>query len=159
MCSRWIASLLMILPFSPALAQDAPRAQLDAARLAWDRGDYEVALQGLESLLMDPASAALQDEIALLTGELYEVSEITEGGGASRWSPNGEWVAYESGTGSERVTHVLRLDGTALVEVYQVMGSGLVFAPDGGKVAFLVLLWVAVTLYFPDSRQWQELFN
>ena len=22
------------------------------------------------------------------------------------------------------------------------------------KVAFLVLLWVAVTLYFPDSRQW-----
>jgi hypothetical protein len=88
---------------------------------------------------MDPSGAPFQDEIALLTGELYTVSEITEDGGGVRWSPDGLLAAYESGTGSGGVTHLLRLEGEGLVEVSQVMGSGLVFAPRGGEVAFLVL--------------------
>jgi hypothetical protein len=135
------SSLILLLMFSSVSlgAQETPPARFDAARLAWDEGDYVEALRGLESLLLDPGAAALQDDIALLTGELYRVSEVAEDGSGVRWSPDGSHAAYESGTGGERVTHVLRLQGRELVEIAVLPGIGLVFSPDGREVARLVL--------------------
>ncbi|MGW8265564.1 MAG: M28 family peptidase [Longimicrobiales bacterium] len=140
MSARWSFFLvLLFLSGVPLGAQGTPEHRFDAAWLAWDEGHYLEALQGLESLLQDPDAAFLQDDIARLTGEVYRVSEISSDGAAVRWSPDGRYAAYESGSGGERVTHVLRLGGEGLEEVARLNGSGLVFSPDGGRVARLVL--------------------
>lgn len=129
----------LLLAIAPAGAQETPLARFQAARLAWDLGDYVEALRKVESLLLDPEAASLQDDIALLTGELYRVREIAEDGAAVRWSPDGRYAVYESGSGAERLTHLLRLEGGEIHEVAQLQWAGLVFSPDGMEVAGLVL--------------------
>jgi hypothetical protein len=139
MSSRLGFLLFFLLSGASLGAQTTPQDRFAAARLAWDEGAYLEALRGLESLLLDPDAASLQDGIALLTGELYRVSEISPDGAAVRWSSDGRFAAYESGAGGERVTHVLSFQGGEPVEVARVGGSGLVFDPGGEEVAFLVL--------------------
>lgn len=120
-------------------AQESLRARFQEARLAWDAGDYVVALEELEDLLREPGADRLRDEIALLTGELYRVREITDDGSAVRWSPDGRFAAYETGAGGEEVTRILRMEAGAPDLVAEVEGTGLVFGPRGRKMAFLVL--------------------
>lgn len=139
MSSWWSFFLVLFLSATPLWAQETPEDRFDAARFAWDEGDYLEALQGLESLLQNPDAGFLQDDIARLSGELYRVSEISPDGVAVRWSPDGRHAAYESGSGSEGVTHILRLGGKGLEEVARVKGSGLAFSPNGRTVARLVL--------------------
>jgi len=132
--------LLLLLPaLSPVHAQDPPRDRLESARLAWDSGEYVEALTTLEALLMDPQAALLLDEIALLTGEVHPVTEVAVDGRGVRWSPSGRYAAYEEGVGTGQVTHLLRLEGSGLVETARLDGFGLVFSPGGDEVARLVL--------------------
>jgi len=134
--------LLLALLLSPTLAmaqQPDPRVQLDEARQAWDAGRYVEALGTLERLLTGPAADQILEPAALLTGELYPVAELTADGRAVRWSPDGRFVAYETGTGFGTRTRILEPAGASSRLVAEVPGSGLVFAPSGQEVAYLIL--------------------
>jgi hypothetical protein len=106
--------------------------------LDWDAGRYIEALTTLEALLDDPAPE-LEQEIALLTGELFHVSEVTPDGRGVRWSPTGKLAAYERGAGGALETIILELRDGGLEEVGRVRGFGLVFSPVRDEVAFLAL--------------------
>ncbi len=118
-------------------AQEFPGVRLDEIRADMDAGRFVRALQGMESLLARSPDRDLLDRIALLTGELYPVTEVAADGGAVRWSPDGRFGAYESGAGSEIVTHVLAATGGEPRAVTAVRGGGLVFSPSQAMVAYL----------------------
>ncbi len=132
-------ALLLVLP-QRAAAQQSIQAQFDSAYYAWDAGRYVEALEGLERLLSDPGGDELLERIALLTGELYHVTEIALDGRAVRWSPDGRYAAYETGTATELTTHIVAFAADSTTTVAEMRGSGLVFAPAGDQVAYLTVL-------------------
>ena len=139
-------ALLLGLLLSPALApaqQAGPRTQLDEARHAWEAGRYPEALGVLERLLTGPAADEILEPAALLTGELYRVTELAKDGRAVRWSPDGKWMAYETGTGAAARTHLVEVAGPSANAAAEVPGSALAFAPSGSEAAYLTL---------PDSK-------
>lgn len=139
MAHRSLLTILVFL-FAPASAvsqQPTPLEQLQEARYTWNAGHYAEALTALGRLLTGPAAEALREPIALLTGELFRVTEITEDGQAVRWSPNGTYAVYETGTGMETRSRILAMDEAALRPVAEVPGRGLVFSPSGTEVAYL----------------------
>jgi Tol biopolymer transport system component len=113
--------------------------QFDSAYYAWDAGHYIESLEQLEHLLSGPNADGLLEQIALLTGELYQVMEIAQDGRAVRWSSDGRYAAYETGTGTEITTHILSVTDEGVQRVSEVRGSGLVFAPSGDRVAYIVV--------------------
>ncbi len=139
MSSRLLCLGLFLLSSVPLQAQDDHLDRFFGAKEAWDRGHFVVALESLESLLLDEPSVELQDRIALLTGELYVVTELTTDGRAVRWSPDGRLGAYETGSGMDRVTHVWDLTGDRPRELTSIDGFEAVFSPTGGMIAYLTL--------------------
>src|SRR5687768_18259054 len=91
----------------PGRASDTP---LDEAYLAWQRGDYIAALTTYLKLLESPGAELVLEPIALQTGELYHTIELTTDGLVPQFSPDGRYIAYETGTGLKKVTRILRAD-------------------------------------------------
>jgi Tol biopolymer transport system component len=73
----------------------------------------------------------------MLTGELYAVTEVATDGRAVRWSPDGRYAAFESGTGADPITHLLEVRGSEVIAETSLPGSGLVFSPARGRAAYL----------------------
>ena len=134
-----LLALLAILSARPATAQMNPGSELEAANLAWDRGDYISALETYARLLGSSSAAQYLEPIALQTGELYRTREITPDGRAPRISPDGRFLAFETGTGEGSVLRVLSLDGDATV-IELRSGTDALFSPVGGR-----LLYVRIT--------------
>jgi Tol biopolymer transport system component len=139
MSSRILTIALLLFTFVPVHAQESRQARYEMAREAWDKGQFVEALEVLEGLLLSGPSAELQDRIALLTGELFSVSELDTDGLRVRWSPDSRFAAYESGSGSEVVTHLLQVGPRGAREVASVPGVGVVFAPSNGRMAYLMV--------------------
>jgi Tol biopolymer transport system component len=139
MLSRLFFVGLFLLGFGPAHAQESPLDRFYGAKEAWDKGHFPDALATLDSLLLEGPSTDLQERIALLTGELYTVTELTTDGRAVRWSPDGRFGAYEAGSGTDRMTHVWDLAGSEAREVASVRGFEAVFSPTAGKMAYLTM--------------------
>jgi hypothetical protein len=116
-------------PLPPAL-----RAAWDSAWTAWDDGDFAGALSTLDRLLRAPGAEALLRPAALLTGEAWRTTELTADGRAPRWSPDGRFIAFETGAPAAARTRVLAADGRAVVEL---AGSGAAFSADGSAVAWI----------------------
>ena len=116
-------------------SSDTPLAD---AHLAWERGDYVAALATYAQLLDGPEAEQVLATIALQTGELYHTTELTPDGTAPRFSPDGRYIAYETGTGLERVTRLLRGDGSTQ-PLAELPGTGAVFSPDVERLAYLNL--------------------
>src|SRR5262245_61522266 len=89
---------------------------LEAAALAWDRGDYTTALRQYLEILDSPAGPAALETIALQTGELYKTIELTRDGSAPTFSPDSRRVAYENGSGITRKTRIIPVGTAARVE-------------------------------------------
>ncbi|MGH7529151.1 MAG: hypothetical protein ACREMN_02115 [Gemmatimonadales bacterium] len=105
---------------------------------AWEAGDYGAALEGLERLLSGPDAEDFVDRIALLTGEAYLTTALATDGRAPRWSPAGDYAAYETGAaGPETRTHLVRVERGAARPAGEVAGYGLTFSRSG--VAYLSL--------------------
>jgi hypothetical protein len=130
---------LLLFPTMATAQQAGPRTQLDEARYAWEAGRYVEALGALERLLTGPAADQILEPAALLTGELYQVTELAKDGRAVRWSADGKFVAYETGTGADARTHLLEVVGASVKPVAEVPGNALVFAPSGQEAAYLTL--------------------
>lgn len=86
---------------------NAPRAYADAYD-AWDRGDYAVALEQLKALAAAADENTFED-IALLTGELYQTREVTADGRNPSFTATGH-ILYETGPANAAVTRVVGPD-------------------------------------------------
>jgi hypothetical protein len=120
--------------------------RLTSADVAWDRGDYPLALTGYLGLLDGSPAEDVIEAIALQTGELFKTTELTTDGGAPRFSPDGRYLSYEVGRGLARRTRVASAD-TPATTIAELDGFGASFSPDGARVAYLKL---AVT---PEMRR------
>ena len=113
---------------------------LQAAAVAWDRGDYTAALKLYLEILDSPGGPAALEPIALQTGELYKTIELTRDGDAPIFSPDSRRVAYETGSGITRKTRIIPVGAAARLESpIELPGVGAAFSVDGLKVAYLRL--------------------
>ncbi len=110
---------------------------LQSAALAWDRGDYVAALTTYLQILDSPAADSAFETIALQTGELYRTAELTADGDAPVFSPDGRYLAYETGIAISRRTRLV--DAAKLTTTSELPGYGAAFSPDGSKLAYLRL--------------------
>ena len=120
---------------SAARVDDAP---LDAAALAWERGDYVAALTTYLQVLDSQNGDEAFEAIALQTGELFQTTEITADGNAPAFSADGKYLTYEVGTALARRTRLVS-SATPATVLAEMKGSGAVFSPDGSKLAYLAL--------------------
>ena len=112
--------------------------RLEAAALAWDRGDYVTALDTYLRVLESSPGQADIETIALQTGELYRTTELTTHGALPRFSPDGRTLLYETGLGLARITRILPANGST-VPVMELHGFGAVYSPDGTRLAYLAV--------------------
>ena len=113
---------------------------LEAAALAWDRGDYTTALKLYLEILDSPGAPAAIETIALQTGELYRTTELTRDGESPVFSPDSRRVAFETGSGLVRKTRIIPVGNAARVESpIELPGVDAAFSVDGLKVAYLRL--------------------
>ena len=108
----------------------------ERASQAWDSGDYLTALRGFDAILRGPDADRWFERIALITGELYEVTEVAPDGGSLRFSPSGRYAAFDTGARPAVVTHIVDIE-RRLAKVADIQGSNLVFSPARETVAFL----------------------
>ena len=74
----FLGAFLIAAPALPLAAQMPPLPSdpgLQEAYFAWDRGAYDEALIGYLEALTGPGGAGHLEEIALLSGELFQVEE------------------------------------------------------------------------------------
>jgi hypothetical protein len=121
---------------SRGLQQNPVEARFDKARLAWDTGDFVRALEDFEVILAGPEGGRFFERIALLTGELFKVTELARDGRNVRFSPDGAYIAYETGPRPATVARIVALESLAKAPA-EVRGTGLVFSPLPKTAAFL----------------------
>ncbi|MCC5940627.1 MAG: M28 family peptidase [Balneolaceae bacterium] len=101
------------------------------AYLKWDAGDYIGALQDFLAILDTPDAGLYFDEIALLTGELYRVDEISEDGRNPVFSPDNQHFSWEESREGFIVTNIGRADDTGTETLHLLEGHSFQFSPDG----------------------------
>ncbi len=131
-----LAVLLVRIGPGIAAQQDPAQARFDAARLAWDTGDYIKALTEFRALLTGPERERYLERIALRTGELFTTIEVAKDGRSVRFSPDGAYGAYEAGSRMAPVTRVFAVADPAIT-VFEARGSRLSFSPDVKSAAIL----------------------
>jgi len=105
---------------------------------AWNIGDYVSALQGFDALLRGPDASRYFERIALLTGELFDVAPIAPDGRNLRFSPDGRFASFSTGSRPKQIIHLL--DATnGFKPIAEISGFNEVFAPSGKALAFLRL--------------------
>ena len=126
-----------IIPAGALAQQDPLSALYDSAYVNWQDGAYPEALAQLERLLLTPGGERFLEQVALLTGELYHAQQIAPDGRNIRFSPDGRYIAYETGARRDVRTHIVDISGAMPREVADVPGAGLVFSPDGKRAAYI----------------------
>jgi hypothetical protein len=109
---------------------------IESADAAWDKGDYVAALTGYLQILGSPHGDAAFEHIALQTGELYGTTELTTDGDAPRFSPDGRYLAYTSGTGPASTIRLADVTNPTRITA-SLPGYRGVFSPDGTRYAYL----------------------
>ena len=107
-------ALLAALALMVTLAAPPAAAQVDTAWeqvwLDWDAGDYVPALEGMIALMKGEEAADYLERVALLSGELFQVTELAPDGGGVGFSPDGRWAYYQVGPRNEPVVHILSVN-------------------------------------------------
>ena len=133
-------AMLLLLP-SPSSAQaGAPvgHPALDSTYHAWRAGSYVDALTGLDRLLSGPDAHRFLEPAAILTGELFQTTELTVDGVRPAWSPDGRWVSWEAGSGANRRAYVAAVDDTGAEAPIELAGHSAMF--DGtGSVYYITV--------------------
>jgi len=137
---RRILSFTLVLLLAGAsagsLGQEPASPDLRNADNYWNDGQYIAALNAYIRLLNSPSGDQYFESIALQTGELFETEELTTDGRNPRLSPDGRFIAFESGPAKNTVTRILRTQARHAL-VAELTGTGAVFSRNGSKVAFL----------------------
>ena len=122
---------------SRPLSVEGAQSLHDSALFAWQRGDYPLALARFERILSGATGLPLLEPIALLTGELYQTTEVAPDGASPAWSTDSRYATYTTGGG--RVAHIVAVDGDSTRTVARIDGVGLALAPDGMHAAYFAL--------------------
>lgn len=138
-----LALLILFSPGLPAMGQSqsatheelhsqAPESIYRNALDDWHDGRYPQALHAFRHLLEGSAAERWFEPIALKTGELYRVSQVSEDGTAIRFSADGHYAVYEKDgeEGGRTYLHDLDTGETAAT----VRGSGVQAAGNGSLV-------------------------
>jgi Tol biopolymer transport system component len=134
-----IATVLLATAIAvPAAVNPEQQRSLADAHDAWAQGDYVRALNGYIRLLNSPGADAVHDAIAEHTGELFKSTELTADGRAPRFSPDGQFIAYETGLEVSRRT-VVRRAAAPSTTVAELPGVSATFSPTRAAVAYLKL--------------------
>ncbi len=128
-----VTALWTLLWGAPARAQRVS-GQLEEAYYAWDQGDYAIALEAYLAVLNGIDGDRLKDEIALLTGELFEVTELAADGSDVRVGADGRYGTYMVGGVEEPTIAIFELGETPAV-VSTFPGRSPTLSADG-QVAF-----------------------
>ena len=131
----WAGSLMAAL-LTTVSGQQARKPDFDTATLAWDRGDFVAALSAYRALITAPGGEQWLEQVALQTGELFQTREITADGANPRFSPDGRFVAYETGSGAARLTRIVE-PAAGMRVTAEVKGHSLEFLPQGDRVVYL----------------------
>jgi Tol biopolymer transport system component len=136
----YVVALLggMTVVFAAVRAADMPASDgiYEKAYEAWDTGDYVSGLQGFAAILRGPDADRYFERIALLTGELYEVTAIAPDGRNLHFSPDGRLASFETGSRPKQVIHLLDVR-SGFKSLAELGGGNAVFSPSGDAVAFL----------------------
>src|SRR5688572_7945957 len=92
-----IATSALAAAFLVPLSGNSTDTALADANLAWERGDYITALTAYAKLLDSPDGDRVLEPIALQTGELFKTVELTTDGLSPQFSPDGRFIAFETG--------------------------------------------------------------
>ncbi|MFO7692422.1 MAG: M20/M25/M40 family metallo-hydrolase [Vicinamibacterales bacterium] len=131
----WAAAAVSAL-LTTVSGQQAPGPDFETATMAWDRGDYVAALTAYRALLAAPGGGQWLEQVALQTGELFQTREVTADGANPRFSPDGRFVAYETGAGPARLTRIVE-PAAGMRVAAEVKGHSLAFLPQGDRVVYL----------------------
>ncbi|MFC1557629.1 hypothetical protein ACFL5L_06565, partial [candidate division KSB1 bacterium] len=126
----------ILISVSTASGQVLLDREWEDARDAWDSGQFITALEGFKTILSGPKSDRYFERIALLTGELYHVGEISPDGSNVKFSPDGAYASFEMSSMDGMATHIVSLE-SGFREVTVIEGTGMVFSPAGEKISFL----------------------
>ena len=138
-------ALILLLPAAVrTLAAQEPvpaplQAAFDSSALDWAAGRYPDALDRLERLLSAPGGGVLLEQTALLTGELYQTDSLAPDGRELRWSADGRYAMWTSGTGGGRRLSVLDVSRERRAPV-TIAGRAGVFSPTGAELAYLAVV-------------------
>ncbi|MFU8812891.1 MAG: M28 family peptidase [Balneolaceae bacterium] len=107
------------------------------AYLKWDAGDYIGALEDFLAILEGPDAELYFDDIALLTGEIYRVDELSEDGREPVFSPDNRHLAWRDITGDQPQLIVARITADGVERLHTLQGHSPVFSPDGRHAVFM----------------------
>jgi Tol biopolymer transport system component len=128
--------VITVLAVAALAIRPSVEPSYDKAYEAWDTGDYVSALQGFDALLRGPNADVYFERIALLTGELFEVTPIAPDGRNLRFSPDGRFASFLTGSRPKQLIH-LRNAANNFKPIAEINGFNEVFAPSGKTLAFL----------------------
>ena len=103
--------ILLIVTAPHALAQERLDGMYDEAYIAWDEGHYLHSLVLMTEILRAPDGDRFLERIALLTGELYHVTELSPDGQNIGISPDGSFASFEVREGGGIFTNILSFQG------------------------------------------------
>lgn len=101
------------------------------AYLKWDAGDYIGALHDFLAILDSPDAELYFDEIALLTGELYRVDDISYDGRNPIFSTDNQHFTWEESRDGFIVTNIGRIAEDGIENLHTLDGHSFRFSPDG----------------------------
>ena len=104
--------------------------------LAWDRGDYPDALRAYLEVLNSRNGAEHLEEIALLTGEIYDVAEVSVHGTGIAMAPGGSSGIFQVVEDGSPVTKLVDLSSGLVIET---LPSGRVALGAESAIAYLVV--------------------
>ncbi|MFH0990075.1 MAG: M28 family peptidase [bacterium] len=136
MNNRTVLVVFMILLTTLPLISFAQSALFEESALAWDAGNYIKALKGFKALMQSPDWQKYKDEIALTTGELYPVQELTTDGRRVRFSPDGRYAAFEFHKQTTTITSICFV-ADHFKQIDAIETGTLVFSPITKMVAYL----------------------
>jgi dipeptidyl aminopeptidase/acylaminoacyl peptidase len=111
------------------------------AYLKWDAGDYIGAIEDFLAILDGPDADLYFDDIALLTGELYRVDEISTDGRSPVFSPDNRHFSWQEQHDGSVVTNIARITAGGTENLHTIKGHGFLFSPDGRHGVILQTEW------------------
>ncbi len=134
-----IVSLLSVGSAAPLTAQQDRLDQIfERGQQMWDRGNYAGALDAYLRVMRSGQADSFLQRVALATGELYVVEDIAVDGQSVRFSADGRFAAYETGSGASTVTHIVTMDREA-GKITEFPGRNFVFSPSGDYGVYLTI--------------------
>ena len=134
-----IAILLTIITvIACQIVEETEITTYEAAYYAWDSGDYHYALSGFRNVLNAPDGDVYLEDIALVTGELYHVEEVSTDGGSVRFSPDGKYIVYETSAGAIITSHIANIE-SGIENIADFEARNVVFSLASGTISFLAV--------------------